>query len=93
MANQGPGNDYVGSVAGSDYGAGIGPGLSGGFGRRSTAGSQQTAQPSNPGPKDSVKSRRYNYGPTKSKVYDPSKKQKRPKPVKKNAKGVAIKKK
>jgi hypothetical protein len=49
----------------TDYGAGNGPDLAAGFGRRSTSDSSQTTTPSNPGPADSSGARRYDMGPEK----------------------------
>src|SRR5579864_9294070 len=62
---------HVGSIDGSDYGAGIGPGLSAGFGRRSTQNSSQTSMPSNPSPADSHGSKRVSMGPEKIKAKGP----------------------
>jgi len=67
----------------SDYGAGIGPGTSAGFGRRSTQNSSQTSMPSNPSPADSHGSKRTSMGPDKIKGKGSTKRApKRVKPVK-----------
>ena len=63
----------------TDYGPGIGPGKSSGFGRRSTSNSSQTTTPSNPSPADSSPVKRRSFGPDKVPKNKSADKQTKPK--------------